>query len=331
MSTARGRRRRKWFLLWPACALSCSGCWQEVQYQPPHVDNDRVASLQDTGAASRAPVELTAGDRGQANDQASGGAEGDEAAGGVRSTAKTVVSSVQQLPGAANRTADADAPSTNPESAVELPPALTPTPAPSTAAGPAPPTPIEPTAAGAAESAVDETNSPDAAARRLQYAWEAASAWSLAAALEAKQVSPSAVSRQLEIARVAARKLGVELPDLPETPATAVAESMRGGTGPALWKNIFQGAGLRAAACAELACRTRRLLLVYSPRREDRREIAAIRAAAIATELPPELWESLAALLDEQADYASVKHEVFRLHRSVARHLEKSSTANARP
>lgn len=161
--------------------------------------------------------------------------------------------------------------------------------------------------------------------------WQAAGKWSLAAAMNAKQLPAERYEPIRNEANAAAAELGVTLPPLPppksdQTPEQAVIESLNGE----LAANIVAAAsdrfGPTAGALADLAIRSNLLLLTYSPRRDDADAQAAdFTAAAKAAELPHDVWEPLAKLLGDRGEYIAVRTAVFELHLRVESLLAEAS------
>jgi len=161
-------------------------------------------------------------------------------------------------------------------------------------------------------------------------AWQAASKWSMAAALQAKGKDMESYGERLEQARYAARLLDVHLAPLPnEVASDSDAERLATGleyllddAGPNFARQLNERFDARHAALAELAIKSHVLLLSYTPD-STRMEpvIAAIRQAAETSELPEDVWSELIDLLAERADFRSVKAAVFRLHRSAGNAL----------
>lgn len=216
---------------------------------------------------------------------------------------------------------------TEPPPIVESPPpeVTLPPPAPDAAPAVAVETPA-PEPAPPAESAPPAATS---AERRL--AWTAASTWSLGAAMAAKGLEPARYEPVLEEASDAAAAIGVELPPLPAADRAAeleaaVVRSLTDDAGPALASLLGERFGPPEQAAAELAIRSHGWLLSYSPRlAEGAAQAAAVRQLGAASGLPAELWEPLAALLAEQAEFVPVRQAIFDMHRGVDGHLREAA------
>ena len=103
--------------------------------------------------------------------------------------------------------------------------------------------------------------------------------------------------------------------------ATVLA-ALQTGAGAELTAAIAKRTDDAAGAAARLALESHRLLLVYTPQSEEAADAAAaIRSAGEQSQLPAELWQPLADLLDRRAAFKSVRGAVFALHKAVAEHL----------
>ena len=124
-------------------------------------------------------------------------------------------------------------------------------------------------------------------------------------------------------ADAAASELAIDLPPLPipksnQTPEQAVVEAFAGERTAAIVASIAERYGAEGGALATLALRSNRLLLIYSPKRDDAGALAAdFTATAEASGLPRELWGKLAELLDRRAEFVDVRSEVFSFQRVV--------------
>ena len=160
--------------------------------------------------------------------------------------------------------------------------------------------------------------------RRL--AWEAASKWSLAAAFHAKGLDRLRQTN-LDEASAAAAQLRIELPPLPTTPQpgdleATVIEGLRGESAVSLTNAFARRFGPAEASAADLAIRSRLLLLTYTPRSGDAAlQAESLRRAAEASRLPADVWEQLVGLLDERAPFVAVRQAVFELDDRIAQHF----------
>lgn len=294
------------------------GCWEEIRYEPaPEV-------VQSTADEKTAAPNEPAGD-------------------GV---AATVVEASKSLPPEPALTAEnGGKPVAEPMSPpLETPPLELPDqPAPETAdtAGDRPPAettpPADSTAAGDlfGESSTDSaatTTVPAATPSQRLLIWQAAGKWSLAAAMIAKQLPAERFEPVRNEADVAAAALELTLPKLPaansgQTDEQAVIAALSGEPAASLVEATSERFGAAAGALAKLAIRSNLLLLTYSPRRDDANAQAAADfvAAAEASALPVEAWESLAKLLSDRGEFVAVRAAVFELHREVEKLLADSS------
>jgi hypothetical protein len=176
-----------------------------------------------------------------------------------------------------------------------------------------------------------QTPSPAATAEERRFVWEAASKWSLAAAISAKGMNADRYQSILDEAVVAAAKVDVALPPLPSTTdagelEATVIEGLRGESAVALTNAIANRFGADEAAVADLAIRSHLLLLTYSPRSGDALlQAEALRRAAEASGLPAETWTPLVKLLDERAPFVDVRQAVFAQDKRIESALAPSS------
>jgi hypothetical protein len=277
---------------------SSLGCWEEIRYEPaPEVVQSTV------GEKTASPEESA----------------GDGAAAPAVETSETLL--VESAPAAEISSEPVAEPISPP---LETPPLEL----------PAQPTPAAESTAGElfGESSTDSAATSPAAttaavpaatpAQRLLI-WQAAGKWSLAAAMNAKQLPAERFEPIRSEADAAAAELGVTLPPLPlpqldETPEQAVVEALSGEPAASLVAATSDRFGPAAGALADLAIRSNLLLLTYSPRRDDAdAQAAEFVAAAKAAELPPDVWEPLKKLLVDRGEYVAVRTAVFELHRRV--------------
>jgi len=183
------------------------------------------------------------------------------------------------------------------------------------------------------DAAATTTAVPAATPAQRLLIWQAAGKWSLAAAMDAKQLPAERYEPIRNEADAAAAELGVTLPPLPlpksdQTPEQAVIEALSGEPAASLVAATSDRFGPTAGALAELAIRSNLLLLTYSPRRDDADAQAAdFTAAAKAAELPHDVWEPLAKLLGDRGEYVAVRTAVFDLHRRVDQLLAATPSA----
>jgi hypothetical protein len=160
-----------------------------------------------------------------------------------------------------------------------------------------------------------------------QHAWALASNWSLAAAVYAKGFDSPRYQPYLDKAGLAAATLDIDMPALPsanveENREAAVVAALVEGGGAELVATIEERLDPAAAAAAKLAIYAHVLLLAYSPASTETSALATtIRTAGTASELPLELWQPLAELVERRADFDDVKVAVFAMQKDVAAHL----------
>jgi hypothetical protein len=175
------------------------------------------------------------------------------------------------------------------------------------------------------------TDAPAATPDQRQLIWQAASKWSLAAAMFAKQLPPERLEPMQKEANDAAAELGVVLPSLhtsagAETPEQAVVATLSGETTASLVAATTKRFGPAAGSLADLAIRTNLLLLTYSPRRDDvAAQATHLRSVAEGSGLPSDVWTPVVKLLDERGEYVAVRTAIFDLHRRVETLLAEAS------
>ena len=281
------------------------GCWEEIRYEPA------TEVVQSAVGEKTASPEAPAGDGAAApavEASESLPAEPAPAVGVVSESVAEPISSPLETPPLELP----DQPAETESTAGELPPAAATSPAETTAAGDL-----------FGESSTDSAATP---AQRLLI-WQAAGKWSLAAAMNAKQLPAERYEPIRNEADAAAAELDVTLPPFPlpksdQTPEQAVIEALSGERAASLVAATSDRFGPAAGALADLAIRSNLLLLTYSPRRDDADAQAAdFTAAAKAAELPPDVWEPLEKLLGDRGEYVAVRTAVFELHRRVERLL----------
>jgi hypothetical protein len=343
-----GRRRRPrgaGAIAIALAALASAGCWQEIQYHAPAEvadanSPDGAAAARDEtangGAASAGEgsttgvpsTEMPPGDAGGATDGGTSGDAGSTAEAGTppdAGAAEDPTADDGLTPGELFGNDESDG---TDEGAGETAPAD---------AGSADAAPIEsaPVDANPGDVPPIEVTPPVEAAvtpAERRDAWTAASDWALAAGVRAVGKPADQYQPYLARAQAAAEALGIRLPELPEASAGAegrvaiAATALREGEGAELAAAIAERLDNQAGAAARLALLTHALLLSYSPRAvsaEDAAELGRqLAAAGEAAQLPAELWQPLARLLDQQADFPAVKAAVFALRQQVADRLE---------
>lgn len=163
--------------------------------------------------------------------------------------------------------------------------------------------------------------------------WQAASQWSLAAAMRAKSLPAQRYEPIEAEAAAAAAKLSLELPAIPapaagESPEAPIIAALSGELAARLVAAATERYGPAAGALAALAIRSNLLLLTYSPRRLDlTAEAEQFTAAAEESALPRDAWQPLALLLDSGGEYLAVRTAVFELHRRTDSALVAAAAA----
>lgn len=156
--------------------------------------------------------------------------------------------------------------------------------------------------------------------------WRAASRWSIALALHAKGMKPKSYQSAWKSAETAAETLTLKLPLIPkigedQDPVATVQVAMIEAEGPDLWQAIESEHGIPAGDLAELAVRTHRMLLTYSPTKPHfANEAVELTRLAESAELPSSLWQPLVKLMEAQGSYKEVKRAIFQMHKNVAQH-----------
>ena len=302
-----------------AVLLSCSGCWEEIHYVPKPGGVQPIGDTAEQPAEEPAPAAVAAS------------ADSNVAEPVVHEPAVAAPVAIDPL------VEEAEAPPS--PGADELFSSEDPA---EIAAAPAGTPPVDgsilPTPEGLAadleheglaerEDSGGETPRLAATEEERRLVWEAASKWSLAAAIAAKGLEAGRYQPILDEAVAAAAKLDVELPPLPsgteagELEATVI-EGLRGESGVALTNAVAKRFGPPEAAAADLAIRSHLLLLTYSPRSGDAAlQAEALRRAAEASGLPAETWTPLVTLVDERAPFVEVRQAVFEQDKRVAEQL----------
>ena len=289
---------------WAAALLglaSAAGCWEEIHYQPEPEAVQLAAPTAASSVESPPPPVLDAPP--------------------LESTP-----AVEELPLVEEEPAEpasTTVPETPPptdlfgDSASDEPPVEQP------ATGEA--SPLEPPGVGEASEpeAPPVVAAPAATPAERELIWKATSKWGLAAAMYAKQLPVERFEPIRDEADAAASELAIDLPPLPipkstQTPEQAVVEAFAGEWTAAIVASIAERYGAEGGALATLALQSNRLLLIYSPKRDDAGAFAVdFTATAEASGLPRELWGKLAELLDRRAEFVEVRSEVFSFQRVV--------------
>jgi hypothetical protein len=295
-----------------AALATCQlGCWEEIRYEPqpeqvqpahdlassgdPAADNagNSAAEPLQTPTSGAAPAEAVSSTESPATDQAPA----------VDVAATPLESPPLQL------AAEAESPVSNADGEAE-----------DTSLEPAGDDLFPPTAGSL----------PNASPLQRSELWRAASKWSFAAGICAKNLPPERYESYLQDAEAAAGELSLTLPPLPTRdpgePASrieaAVIATLDGPPAQELVRAAAERFGDNAGGLVELAVRSNLLLLAYSPRRADvAAQAAQFANAAESSGLPRDLWRPIADLLDARGDYIDVRSAVFKLHESVEQHL----------
>jgi hypothetical protein len=300
-----------------AALLACGGCWEEIHYVP------KPGGVQPTGETAEQPAEETA-PAAVAESVATEPISIQEPAVVAPVAVDPPVEEAETSPSPeADELFSSEGPAEIAAASAETPPvdgSILPTPD-GLAAD------LEQAESGEGEDAGGETPRLAATEAERRLVWEAASKWSLAAAIAAKGLEVGRYQPILDEALTAAAKLEVELPPLPTTAQAseleaAVIEGLRGESGVALTNAVAHRFGPAEAAAADLAIRSHLLLLTYSPRSGDALlQAEALRRAAEASGLPAETWTPLVTLVDERAPFVEVRQAVFEQSKRVADHL----------
>jgi len=298
-----------------AWLLACAGCWEEIHYVPgPETAGADGETAENSGnTASDVPPSDPVMPPAAVESP-------DDAAGSP--TAGDLFSPRTPADPSAESTAPAqDAAAAEDDSILptpELPPEIAEAPM-----QPIDPLPPEDQSAEPTPTPVE----PAATADERHLAWQAASKWSLATAVYAKGFDAARYESMLDEAKAAATEIGVELPPLPApiegiTLEAAVVEALGGEHAATLVERLGSRFTPAEAALAELAIRSRLLLLTYSPRNTAAAaQAAALRQSAEASGLPAEVWEPLANLLDQRAAFVDVRGAVLKLDDRIAKHF----------
>lgn len=167
-------------------------------------------------------------------------------------------------------------------------------------------------------------------------AWQAASRWSLAAAMLARGADEQSWQRVARGAQAAADEIALELPPLPaasEDRLAAVIDALSGEPGSESAQ--FSAAVERRidaaeAASAQLAIRANLLLLTYTARSANAPQLAkSLQSVAHASTISPDSWRPLVTLLQERAEFELVKRAVFQLQREVAQSFNTDDRSGA--
>jgi hypothetical protein len=318
---------------------ACSGCWEEIHYQPVEVAAADAASAQPRKfvdpPAKDAPLTPTTVAMATSVREAAQAEEG--------ATAEAGDSEIKDPQSAAVAEPDIELmPFSTDVVSDEAPLAADSVPMPSDLFGDADEA-ASPVSSPMPEAPPVEAPSPDVVEpfvaaemivppitrkQRLD-AWTVASGWSLAVAIHAKGLDAERYASFLADAEQAAEALQVGLPPLPtasggESLTLAAAQSLRRAAAAELADPLRRLLDDRAGASAQLAIRSHLLLLAYSPQGADfAADARALRDAGRASGLPAELWQPLVGLVDDRADFVAVRRAVFDLHQRVATLLSK--------
>ena len=157
-----------------------------------------------------------------------------------------------------------------------------------------------------------------------QQAWELGNNLSLAALLNAASNDSGLVGRALASAKMNAKNLKINLPELPAKTGDKIKDNaaalyyLLNTTGMPIMKILTETFGAKHAALFELACKTNILILLYDP---DGKETAAILGVIDkrhnAAGLPSSTFSGLKRLIAARSGSEEIKKEIFTLQKFV--------------
>jgi hypothetical protein len=298
-----------------SCALSLcllAGCWQEIEYRDPGPTASAPAVDAAPQPAAIAEVEST------------------EVATTESTTtdATTVEATTTPEPEAVGNRYAA---STEPEepSAIEPPPETAPVDAmPPEATGTTPTASETP----AIPAATTVETSPVPTSQAKHAAWILGSRLSLAALANDRGIATEDVPKWFEEAQLMAADVKVAVAPLPEKPADTTGEAASKAViaylldqEKAVGAELEKSGDMEMSALFRLAMRTNLLLVLNTPGSKAVDTISkSIEALGPRTGLPPELWQPLLEMLNQQASPAAVRTAVRQMHTDVGRHLARA-------
>jgi hypothetical protein len=279
------------FVLIAVAACALNGCWEEIHYTPPPPEATPTANA--TPATADQPTDFGDNVAKSLSEESSQAAPPGETASAVGDSEPARTPSSLPTP-------------TEPASEAASPPATVSEPA----AVPTPPV-------------ADPAHSP----RRI--AWLLGSNLSLAALANDRAASAEKVAEWFDKAHRLAALLNTTVSALPPRPTAAAADPAAGraldylfNEGQSLGRHLAREYGDDHAALFELALKSNILLVRYQPGAPVVKALsAAISQAGERAKLPPELYQPLLKLLDENAPAKDVRDAVFEMHANVDRYL----------
>jgi hypothetical protein len=283
-----------------------AGCWEEIKYEP------EPASVQSPSNADESAPVAPPSDA-QESTPTPPAAE-----------PSPIASETSEQPASEPESPPLDAPT------LELPdqPATTPPASDAQSETESPDPGMEPSIAMPPAS---EPSHAEATAPQRLLLWQAASKWSLAAAMFAKQLPVERYEPILNEANVTAAELDLTLPPFPsgvpeQQTEQVVIAALTDATAADFIAAVTERYGSSAGSLVELAIRSNFLLLTYSPRRDDlAAQAAEFTAAAEASGLPRDAWAPVAKLVQNGGEYVAVRSAIFELHRAVEKLLAATS------
>ncbi len=288
------------------CVLA--GCWQEIEYRDPGPIANAPAD--EAAPQPRAPAEAARAEVATTTD--------------TTATEATTAPEPESVGGRYASSTDS-----GPSSAIEAPPETTPVdPArPETTSTEPPPsdTPAIPAAA-----TVETPPVPTSQAKHA--AWMLGSKLSLAALANDRGIGAEDVPIWFEEAQLMAADLKVPIAPLPEKPTDTSSEEASKAViaflldqEKAIGAELEKGNDLEMSALFRLAMRTNLLLVLNTPGSKPVNTISrSIEALGPRTGLPPELWQPLLDMLNQQASPAAVRTAVRQMHTDIGRHLARA-------
>lgn len=300
-------------------AATLAGCWEEIHYSPPPATSE---------VAQPTPPPATEPTSNFADDVATSLA--DEPAGETASAVGEPSEPVFEAPTpdtTSTATTDDRYAPTPPESEpITLPSEPVAEPGTESTAASATDTPAPPPVAETETPQPAPTN-PARSPRRI--AWALGSNLSLAALGNDRAIGADRVNDWLDKSRRLAALVNTTVADLPPRPAAGELDPAAGRAmeylfdqGQVIGRHLATQNGDDNAALFELALKSNILLVRYEPQAPVVKALsAAISQAGERAKLPPELYQPLLKLLEENAPAKDVRNAVFDMHASVDRYL----------
>ncbi len=292
--------------------LLCTGCWEEVQYDPakPKEFSPTDPETSATDLSARELFGASKNPKPPANEPL----EATQPTGESTSLAETTPSQfIEQKPSEPV----ALAPDLVPPQEIDF------SDEPIVSEESAPSEKVENTAGANSPGLVASVMRPS---RTALAAWRASSRWSLAAAMYAKGQPKDRYQDLLDQAAYAGDLVGVELPAFPSSDIgnlqSAIISYLLKDGGSQFADQFAAEYDPEYRALSELAIKTHVLLLVYTPKsRQLEPVVAEIREAAEDSGLPSVYWNEVVGMLERRAPFADVKQKVLALHAEVGDYL----------